>query len=104
MLKTKWYQVCLDHRHHIARGERIACLINEGDSGNRNKLICDNCGDYKSWKAVTDQKTVWCRDCLPPHNETYWWVNINFKRNNRDEEIKQALWKEFRRQYDINSK
>ena len=105
MLKTKWNRYCLDHRHHIVRGERISHLIDKGNSGNYDLLICDNCGENKSWKAITVNNTVWCSECLTPYDEVYWWVKITSKRSNNDKEIEKALWKEFVRQYtaDMNN-
>ena len=102
MLKTKWHRHCLDHRHHIVRGERIRFLIYEGDSRNDNQLICDNCGERKSWKAITVNNTVWCDDCLLPYDEVYWLVKFASKTSNSNEEIEKALWKEFVRQCDAD--
>ena len=90
---NQWPLECQNQKHHLIRGEEIKFLIREGDSGNGNKLTCDNCRICKAWKAITKQNKVWCRDCLPPYDEI-WQVNTISKRdNNSDEEIEEAIKK-----------
>jgi len=57
-IKNHWTLDCQVQRHNLIRGEKVEFFIRGGDSGEKNKLTCDNCQKYKPWQAVTAESTV----------------------------------------------